>query len=644
MATILTQQTDPWGAVAANLAGNLIQNMIQRSQEAERNKKMNAFLGEVMNAGQAQNQGLMQNINAVPDGYNTDPWAAAMHKNYSPMTQFNMGTADITPFAQQNSVPTVQDIRNAVAANLANKRFGMLDPAAVEKMMDPYYQQAQKAQQDALRKEYADKFMNAGNVDERRNIAWGGAIQDPSVVPFDFLQEAQRQYQYETPSASDLMTNDYRNRQFNEDVRQFDVRTAENARQFNATRGDNNYWRGVEQSNIEYNRNNPGYGSIIQGEDGGQWAVDSQGNTKKIYTGEYPSGAFTFDEQNQINNAMAAIDKLEQQNLKLREMRDKLLPLVNNGSEGEVNTNIQGIITRYEEDIADNMLEIRRYQNMINKIHRDAETRGQQIRDRDVLPAGFEKKTGEDNDIGLLILDGTGAKAHPHGTFHYDRGDHLHDGTDYYSIKEGTNIPVHAEMGENPTVTEVGFDKGKNGKGGYGNYVKVEADKNGHKVEYLFGHLQDKSIKVKQGQQVKAGDIIANVGSTGRSSGPHLHLRVKVDGKSVDPQKFLSNYGNSTKQGAGAENSKIEISPEKQKEYEAAYKKYYEECKAKGYTDEQIKEFWELTGNPPMEIKDEITSADVTPPFPTQSEDIKQQQDVNNSTYYGLDKRKFRSK
>ena len=247
MATILTQQTDPFGVVAANLAGSLIQNMIQRSQEANQNRKMNALINEVMNANQAQNQGLMQNINAVPEGYNVDPWAAAMHKNYSPMTQFNMGIADsVTPFAQQGA-PTIQDLRNAVASNLGTKRFSMLDPAMVEKMMDPYYQQAQKAQQDALRKEYADKFMNAENAADRRNIAWGGAIQDPSVVPFDFLQEAQRQYQYGTPSASDIMNNDYRNRQFDEGVRQFD---ANNRFKYDKMAQDNEHF----YSDQEYNR------------------------------------------------------------------------------------------------------------------------------------------------------------------------------------------------------------------------------------------------------------------------------------------------------------------------------------------------------------------------------------------------------
>ncbi|MGC2086601.1 MAG: M23 family metallopeptidase, partial [Bradyrhizobium sp.] len=44
---------------------------------------------------------------------------------------------------------------------------------------------------------------------------------------------------------------------------------------------------------------------------------------------------------------------------------------------------------------------------------------------------------------------------------------------------------------------------------------------------------------VKVGQQVKIGDVVGQVGSTGRSTGPHLHYETRIDGEAVDPQKFL---------------------------------------------------------------------------------------------------------
>jgi murein DD-endopeptidase MepM/ murein hydrolase activator NlpD len=64
--------------------------------------------------------------------------------------------------------------------------------------------------------------------------------------------------------------------------------------------------------------------------------------------------------------------------------------------------------------------------------------------------------------------------------------------------------------------------------------VEIE-HKNGLSTRYA--HLS--SIDVKVGQVVKIGQIVGRIGSTGRSTGPHLHYETRVDGEAVDPQKYL---------------------------------------------------------------------------------------------------------
>ena len=75
-------------------------------------------------------------------------------------------------------------------------------------------------------------------------------------------------------------------------------------------------------------------------------------------------------------------------------------------------------------------------------------------------------------------------------------------------------------------------------KGGYGNVVEV-THAGGWKS--VYGHLR--SASVKAGDAVTAGEKIAEVGSTGRSTGPHLHFELRRDGETVDPKAMLAASG-----------------------------------------------------------------------------------------------------
>jgi murein DD-endopeptidase MepM/ murein hydrolase activator NlpD len=71
-------------------------------------------------------------------------------------------------------------------------------------------------------------------------------------------------------------------------------------------------------------------------------------------------------------------------------------------------------------------------------------------------------------------------------------------------------------------------------RGGYGRVVEID---HGSGFKTRYGHLN--SISVKTGQTVAIGQKVGTMGSTGRSTGPHLHYEVYYRGKSYDPIKFL---------------------------------------------------------------------------------------------------------
>ncbi|MFN4935626.1 peptidoglycan DD-metalloendopeptidase family protein [Bradyrhizobium sp.] len=97
-----------------------------------------------------------------------------------------------------------------------------------------------------------------------------------------------------------------------------------------------------------------------------------------------------------------------------------------------------------------------------------------------------------------------------------------------------TGLDFRAATGDPVRVTANGKVVNAGWSGGYGRMVEVD---HGNGLSTRYGHLSE--INVKIGQQVKIGDIIGEVGSTGRSTGPHLHYETRIDGEAVDPQKFL---------------------------------------------------------------------------------------------------------
>jgi murein DD-endopeptidase MepM/ murein hydrolase activator NlpD len=103
----------------------------------------------------------------------------------------------------------------------------------------------------------------------------------------------------------------------------------------------------------------------------------------------------------------------------------------------------------------------------------------------------------------------------------------FHSGVDF-SADEGT--PVLAASNGVVRKTNANSDNS-----GFGNYIEIAHPKG---IVTLYGHLLE--IKVALNQVVKKGDLIGLVGSTGRSTGPHLHFEVQVAGVPVDPMDVIS--------------------------------------------------------------------------------------------------------
>lgn len=114
---------------------------------------------------------------------------------------------------------------------------------------------------------------------------------------------------------------------------------------------------------------------------------------------------------------------------------------------------------------------------------------------------------------GVFPVAGAYTLAGPGGSFGADRGSHRHEGQD---ISAAAGTPVVA-----PVAGVVAFTD--NQPTGAGLYVVLNAD-DGRSM--FFAHNQAGSVAVRPGARVAAGDLLARVGSTGRSSGPHLHFEI----------------------------------------------------------------------------------------------------------------------
>jgi len=118
----------------------------------------------------------------------------------------------------------------------------------------------------------------------------------------------------------------------------------------------------------------------------------------------------------------------------------------------------------------------------------------------------------------LEMTSGFGVRSDP-----FLRGPAMHTGLDF---RADTGDPARATAAG--TVTIAGWNAG------YGKMVEVD---HGNGLATRYAHLS--AIDVQVGESIRIGQVVGKVGTTGRSTGPHLHYETRIDGDPVDPQKFL---------------------------------------------------------------------------------------------------------
>ena len=194
------------------------------------------------------------------------------------------------------------------------------------------------------------------------------------------------------------------------------------------------------------------------------------------------------------------------ENVKDEETAEKLVNEIKELSNNEVELTINEKTTKALEKIQIDDLEVAK-ENTVEKLNIDT-----------------TESIADINGIKVATLPVTGTISSRYGVSSKIRVS-THTGLDI-AATTGTPIKVVADG----TVAFAAYS------GSYGYLVKVD---HGNGVETWYGHTS--KILVKEGQEVKAGDTIALVGSTGNSTGPHLHFEVRINGEHVNPQKYLYN-------------------------------------------------------------------------------------------------------
>lgn len=237
-----------------------------------------------------------------------------------------------------------------------------------------------------------------------------------------------------------------------------------------------------------------------------------------------------YQQRLQIQTFAGEINSLKEKLVKLDQFEEQIRLIANLEFEKDKGGNPSGI-GGATPDSKDSRLEISEgHENLIRKMHEEIDELESashlQLNKLDLLKDELEDQRN--------LLAATPAIQPTKGWMTSRFGKRLSPFTGRSEFHKGVDI---ANRKGTPIVATadgvVSFAGTKNNMG------KVVVIDHGHGILTRYAHLSD--ILKQQGEEVKRGDIIAQMGSTGRSTGPHLHYEVHLNGVPVNPQKYILN-------------------------------------------------------------------------------------------------------
>jgi murein DD-endopeptidase MepM/ murein hydrolase activator NlpD len=202
-------------------------------------------------------------------------------------------------------------------------------------------------------------------------------------------------------------------------------------------------------------------------------------------------------QRQQLDNLNQRVERVEDASRKLAEMsgvnRDQ--PQTLNGAGGPFLPLDEGAVVEYRTKHLEQ--ELRTYETA--------------LRERATVPSIWPVQGSLDSSFGV--------RRNPFGGSSYES----HEGQDIEAL---TGTPVIAAASGTVTIAGV--------QNGYGNVVYID---HGNGLSTRYGHLSH--IDVSVGQTIRQGELLGLVGSTGRSTGPHLHYEVRINNSPVNPRMYL---------------------------------------------------------------------------------------------------------